>query len=281
MADTKTSNSTQPANANAQKTASKEPAKVVKPVIKTLKKNTDSNTSSSTSTAPVAKPASNEATSTPAKKAAPAKAKKVSAKKKKVSAAPKKAAPVAKKKTVKTAPKKATVKKAVKKSVAKTKKTSPAKKATATTRTVKSAQPNLLNINPTSFNQMETLMTNNKNFEKMTQEAANIQKETAETVQKCMASYTKGMQDAMTTCASMMQTMAEKNSKLMKDMLAKKNVNEISEALQAASQDNFNESVANFSKLYEQTLKATMDSFEPLNQQINKNVKKATDSIAA
>lgn len=122
---------------------------------------------------------------------------------------------------------------------------------------------------------------NTKNFEKISQDAANISKENMEALQKCASLYAKGWQDCMTTYTSMLQSAAERQNKMFKDMLGKKTMNEVNEAIQSASQENFNEFMTNASKLSEQAIKIAMESFEPINQQMNKNMKKASENMAA
>ena len=120
------------------------------------------------------------------------------------------------------------------------------------------------------------MTNNNKNYEKMTQDAANWNKETTEACQKSMSIYAKGFQDCMSLYTDMFQNMAERQNKLMKDMLGKKNINEVSDALQTASQENFNEIMANMSKLSEKGVKLAMESMEPINEQMNKSIQTAT-----
>ena len=123
-------------------------------------------------------------------------------------------------------------------------------------------------------------MGNTKNFEKMSQDAANMSKETMEACQKSASILAKNSQDCMASYMSMMQSAAEKQGQLMKEMLGKKTINEMGETLQSASQASFNDMMQNMSKLSEQSIKAVMDSYEPLNSQVNKMVKKASNIAA-
>ncbi len=134
----------------------------------------------------------------------------------------------------------------------------------------------------TQFNMKEIMMNmnNTKNFEKMSQEAANVGKETMEACQKSASILAKNSQACMTSYMAMLQSAAEKQSRLMKDMLGKKTINEMSETLQSASQESFSEAMENMSKLSEQSIKAMMDCCEPLNTQMNKAAKKASDMAA-
>lgn len=134
---------------------------------------------------------------------------------------------------------------------------------------------------PLNLKEMMMNMGNTKNFEKMSQDAANISKETMEACQKSATILAKNSQDCMASYMSMMQSAAEKQGQLMKEMLSKKTINEMSETLQSASQDSFNDMMQNMSKLSEQSIKAVMDSYEPLNNQVSKMVKKASDTMAA
>ena len=124
-------------------------------------------------------------------------------------------------------------------------------------------------------------MNNTKNFEKMSQDVANAGKETLEACQKSATILAKNSQDCVSSYMSMMQSAADRQNKLMKEMLSKKTINEMSETLQSASQESFNEVMQNMSKLSEQSIKAVMDSYEPLNSQMNKIVKKASENAAA
>lgn len=121
----------------------------------------------------------------------------------------------------------------------------------------------------------ETPMTNPKNFEKMAQDTANWNKDAAEACQKSMSIYAKGVQDCLGMYTDMLQRIAEQQNKMFKDLLGKKTMNEVSDAVQAASQENFNQIMSNFSKLSEQSVKVAMECFEPINDQINKSMKKS------
>lgn len=190
------------------------------------------------------------------------------------------AAPAAKKaktavnkkaKPPKSAPKKASNKKTVEKKTAKVVKKKQAPKSVKQT----VSKPPMTQIN---LKEMIMNMNSTKNFEKMSQDAANISKETMEACQKSASILAKNSQDCVTTYMAMMQSAAEKQNKLMKEMLGKKTINEMSETLQSASQESFNDMMENMSKLSEQSIKAVMDCYEPLNSQMNKVVKKASNA---
>jgi hypothetical protein len=124
-------------------------------------------------------------------------------------------------------------------------------------------------------------MMNNKNFEKMSQDVSNIGKEAMEACQKSAAIMAKSGQDCMSVYMNMMQASAEKQSKMMQEMLSKKTVTEIGEAMQSASQESFSDMMVNLAKLSEQSMKTAMEIMEPINNQMNKAMKKASQNIAA
>ncbi|MCB9965366.1 MAG: phasin family protein [Rhodospirillales bacterium] len=128
---------------------------------------------------------------------------------------------------------------------------------------------------------MNMNMNNTKNFEKMSQNAANMSKEVMEACQESASILAKNSQNCMSSYMTMMQSMAEKQAKIMKEMLSKKTINEMSETLQSASQESFNDMMMNMSKMSEQTMKAAMDCMEPISCQMTKAMKKASDSVAA
>ena len=190
MAEQPTSNTSQPSGKGPA-----EPSKVT-PVIKTLKK---------PDSAPVAP--SQAAAEKSEEKASPAQPKAVSsAPKKKASTSKKKPAAKTKAannnktktsspaKSVKAAPKKKTAT-PKKKAAAKTPSTAPKPSVTAI------AKPQT----QTQF--METIMNtvNTKNFEKISQEAANAGKENMEALQKFASAYAQGYQDCIATYTDMVQ----------------------------------------------------------------------------
>ena len=264
MAEQPTSNTSQTSGKG-----SAEPNKVT-PVIKTLKKPDSASAAPSQAAAE-----KKEEKASPAQpKAASSSPKKKASTSKKKPAAKTKAANNNKTKTSKTPAR--SVKTAPKKKAAPQKKKVAAKKPSQKPAAVKIAK----NQTQSQTQLMETLMNtvNTKNFEKISQEAANAGKENMEALQKFASAYAQGYQDCIATYTDMVQKSVEKQSKLYKDMLGKKTINEVTESLQSASQENLNDLLANATKLSEQAVKICMTSFEPINAQLNKNIKKASEA---
>lgn len=214
--------------------------------------------------------------SKPAKKAAPKAVKKPAAAKK--AAAPKKA--VANKKTtlaksVKTASVKAKkpAEKAVKKMAARVKNMAQAAAQTGVGTMYLSG-----NTNPT----METIMTQNKaQFDKLTKDAGEMNREHMEACIKSSTIFAKGCEDMMRTMLSLAQSSAERQGKFMKEALASKTLNEWTEVLNKNAQSTFDECMTSATKLTEMSVKILSDAADPINSQLTKGIQKASKSMAA
>ena len=91
----------------------------------------------------------------------------------------------------------------------------------------------------------------------------------------------KGMEEIMKVSMNQAQKTAEKNSQNVKKMMACKTVNEFTEAQTKAAQENFDEMMSSMTKISELSVKVAGECFAPVNDQINKTVKKASENIAA
>lgn len=232
---------------------------------------------------------SNEAAKTEAAKSAEVsktkKAPKTTAAKKTPKATAKKpAAKVAKKavsKAVKAGAKsvsaqKNTVKKAVQ-SQAKAAEKMSAATATAAQRTTQQSF-NPANLNP----MMEKMMYQGKSqFDKLAQDAAEMNRENIEAVVKCSTIFAKGFEDLMRVSMTLAQDAAERQGKFMKEVLSSKTLNEFTEAQNKVAQVNFDEFVNGATKITELSMKVMTDSLEPLNAQMNKGINKASQKMAA
>ncbi len=129
---------------------------------------------------------------------------------------------------------------------------------------------------------METLMTNAPfQFDKMTQEAANMGQAQMEAAMKSSGTFMKGMEDMMKTCMEMMQDSTEKSTEAMKSMMACKTLNEYTEAQNKIAQASFDDFMAGATKLSEMSVKICTEACEPLNDQMTKAMKKASETMAA
>lgn len=205
-------------------------------------------------------------------------------------AAPKKVKkPAAKAKTVKKPAAKVTTKpKTVKAKATKAKtvskpKTSKVSAKTAAKKTVSKTKKSTKTkpVNQT-IKLMETIMTAKPyDFDKLTKDATASSQELFGAFQKSMNIWVKGVEKINQETVSLAQDIANKNQEAFKALIECKDVNELADVQNKLAQKHFDTIVASATKLSEISVKVATDSFEPINDQVNKAVKKATDSVAA
>lgn len=135
-------------------------------------------------------------------------------------------------------------------------------------------------IQPTQA--METIMTKGKQqFEKLSSEAANAGKDNMDAWMKSGSIFMKGYEDIMKTWMGMAQKNAEKSGEAVKTLLACKTVNEYAEVQNRLAQEGFDDLMAGATKLSELSVKLVSDGFAPINDQMGRTIKKASDAVAA
>jgi phasin family protein len=129
---------------------------------------------------------------------------------------------------------------------------------------------------------METMMTQGKNqFEKLTQDANELGREGYEAFIKSGSIFAKGFEDIFKTTMEMAQEAAEKQSQFIKEAMSSKTLNEFTEVQNKIAQANFDDFMTGATKISELSVKVLTESSEPLNKQLSKSIKKASDSAAA
>ncbi len=129
---------------------------------------------------------------------------------------------------------------------------------------------------------MENLMTQSKaQYEKLTSEAASTGKEGFEAILKSTNIWMKGSEDLFKTYMSLAQDTASKNSEAFKTLLSCKNLNELTEVQNKLAQESFDGFMAGATKLSELSVKLATEALEPINDQVSKTIRKATDAVAA
>lgn len=212
------------------------------------------------------------------------------AEKKKSTTAQKKTAGSAKKTTTPKSPAKAktasktksskgttrrTVKKRSKKSTA-----SAGKKVRKTTQNALQQTGALLQTPPTQT--MEKIMTQSKNqYEKISQDAANMSRDNIEAFVKSGTIFAKGCEELMRTSMSLAQESAEKQAKLIKQAMSCKSLNEWTEVQNKLAQANFDDFMSSAGKISEMSAKMLNECVEPISDQMNRAVNKASKSMAA
>lgn len=125
-------------------------------------------------------------------------------------------------------------------------------------------------------------MTQNKPpYDKFANDAVFAGKENVEALLKSTNIWVKGTEDLMKTYMSLAQENAAKNSEAFKSLLGCKTLNELTEVQNKLAQESFDGFMASATKLSELTVKLTTEALEPINDQVSKSIKKATESVAA
>ncbi len=155
------------------------------------------------------------------------------------------------------------------KNVGKKKSTAPQAKALAA-QAQKQARNSIKKTEKTIMN-----ATTNKQFEKFTQDAANLGQEQVEAFVKSGTILAKGLEDILKTYVSIAQSSAEKSQEAAKTIFACKTLNEFTEAQSKLAQDSFEDFMSSATKLSELSIKVATESLEPINDQVGKAMKKA------
>jgi phasin family protein len=170
-----------------------------------------------------------------------------------------------------------------------------AKPATPKAKAQSSAAPNAWaapGVWPASGLGNLTSATTPKNMEswmnKSQSQFDNFSKDQSAVLQETMQAYMKSgkiaaerMQEMMTTWTQMAQEMSERQAAAMQTMMACKTLPEVTEAQGQLAQKSFDDFMQTFTKMTEMTVKMATETMEPINDQMGKAIKKATDQMAA
>lgn len=129
---------------------------------------------------------------------------------------------------------------------------------------------------------MEKAMTQNKaKFDTIAQDLADTGRENFEIYYKSYGIFVKGLEDLAKAQAGYVQSFAEKQAEVVNKSFKVKTLNELSELQNTASQEAFNDLLEIATKTSEQYVKVVTESFDPLNEQLNKTIQKVSENIAA
>ena len=98
---------------------------------------------------------------------------------------------------------------------------------------------------------------------------------------KSTSIFAKGCEELFRASIAMAQTTAEKNAEFMKQAMTTRSINDFSTMQNTASQKGYEEMMAEATKLSELSMKVMTDAAEPINEQMNKAVQKASKAMAA
>jgi phasin family protein len=122
---------------------------------------------------------------------------------------------------------------------------------------------------------------NNKQIDQLTQDAAVMGQAQVDALVKSTTIFTKGMEDIMKTCMELAQEAGEKSQSIAKTMMSCKTINEFADVQTKLAQASFDEFMTNATKISEKSVKLCTEAMEPINDQMGKAMKKATDALAA
>lgn len=121
----------------------------------------------------------------------------------------------------------------------------------------------------------------NKQMEKMAQNAATMGQDQMEAVVKASTIFAKGMEEMMKSYMEIAQMAGEKSQTAAKTMMSCKTLNEFTDAQTRLAQSSFDEFMTTATKMSEKAVKLLTETMEPINDQIGKTMKRASDSKAA
>lgn len=135
---------------------------------------------------------------------------------------------------------------------------------------------------PTPQKSMEQAMNKTQSqYDAFSKDANAYMQENMNALSKSGKICAERMQDMMSTCMELCQGASEKQANALKNMMACKTINEVTDCQTKLAQQSFDEMMSAWTKLTEMGVKCATEVMEPLNDQIGKAVKKATDSMAA
>lgn len=121
----------------------------------------------------------------------------------------------------------------------------------------------------------------NKQFEKIAADAAVAGQDQVEAITKSSAILAKGMEDILKTCMEIAQESTEKSQSVAKTIMSCKTLNEFMDVQTKLAQASFDDFMTNATRISEKAVKLGTEVFEPINDQMGKTMKKASDVMAA
>jgi phasin family protein len=89
------------------------------------------------------------------------------------------------------------------------------------------------------------------------------------------------MEDIIKTCMEIAQESSEKTQSVAKTVMSCKTLNEFTDVQTRLAQASFDDFMSNATRISEKAVKLCTEVFEPINDQMGKTIKRATDNIAA
>ncbi len=129
---------------------------------------------------------------------------------------------------------------------------------------------------------METIMSKSKSqMDKALQDASSAGREGIEAFIKSSTLFSKGLEEIIRTSTAMAQGAAEKQARFVNQAMSSKTLNEWTEMQNKIAQSNFDDFMSGITRISEMSIKVMTECTEPLNDQIGKSIRKASESLAA
>lgn len=143
------------------------------------------------------------------------------------------------------------------------------------------AFPEFRTFQPFQQFKLETdMFKGNKQFEKIAQDAAAVGQDQVDAIVKSSTILAKGVEDIIKTYMEIAQETTEKSQSVAKTVLSCKTLNEFTDVQTRLAQASFDDFLTNATRISEKTVKLYTEAFEPINDQMGKAMKKASDLAA-
>lgn len=119
------------------------------------------------------------------------------------------------------------------------------------------------------------------NYKEQYETTAASARQAIESCVKSSTTFAKGAEQIVKTITELAQESGQRNSEAVKSLMACRTLNEFAEAQNKLVQKNFDEAMSTATKLSEMTIKLYTEAFEPINGQMTKAMKKASETFAA
>jgi phasin family protein len=126
-----------------------------------------------------------------------------------------------------------------------------------------------------SFKMDTNMFKGNMQMNKMTQDATSMGQSSVDALTRSSAIFAKGMEDIMKTCMEIAQEAGEKNQTIAKTMMSCKTMNEFTDMQTRLAQSSFDEFMTNATRISEKAVKLCTDTFQPINDQMGKSIKRS------
>lgn len=120
----------------------------------------------------------------------------------------------------------------------------------------------------------------NKQFEKIAADATSAGQEQVDALVKSSTILAKGMEDLIKTCMEIAQTSTEKSQSVAKTVMSCKTLPEFMDVQSRLAQASFDDFMTNATRISEKAVKLGTEVFEPINDQMGKSMKRASDLAA-